>query len=275
LARKTGSGRPKIKTLAEDIQIVEQVKSDHRFSTIKEIMHEIPSLKCSGRTVERQIHENLKMSKRRAMRKPWINDKNRKARVSWAKLYEDWSPDDWAKVLWSDVSAFQLNYAARRTVWRLPGEEYSPECMQGTVKHDQKVMVWGCFSAKGVGILHRIDGIMDQDVYCDILEGPMSDSVDLLFPEHGDCIFQQDNDPKHTAKSVKTWMKDNWVHLMPWPAQSPHLNPIENLWSHLDRRLSQRKCANKNELFEVLVEGWNALPVDYLKALVEIGRAHV
>jgi hypothetical protein len=50
---------------------------------------------------------------------------------------------------------------------------------------------------------------MDQDVYCNILDVPMSGSVKLLFPEYGDCIIQKNNDPKHTAKNFKRQMKDH------------------------------------------------------------------
>ncbi len=51
--------------------------------------------------------------------------------------------------------------------------------------------------------------------------------------------------------------------------QSPDLNPIENLWSILDRSLQDRKPSNEAELFQVLREGWNALPVDMLTRLVD------
>lgn len=120
------------------------------------------------------------------------------------------------------------------------------------------------FSATGVGRLHRIEGIMNQE----ILEDPMLHSSDILFGREN-WIFQQDNDPKHTAIQVRNWLMENDCAPMPLPAQSPDLNPIENLWSILDRRVCNRRCDTEKELFAVLEEGWRSLPVDILSRLVD------
>lgn len=173
--------------------------------------------------------------------------------------------------MFSDESPFSVRCKRARRIWVTPKEGLSYKNCQATVKHGQKINVWGCFAADGVGNLCQVNGILEQVQYRDILLKHMIPSAGKLFDvANGEkWIFQQDNDPKHTAGFTKEWFYGFRVTVLDWPAQSPDLNPIENLWSELDRRLKDRKTNTKEDLFRVIEEGWNNLPKEYLKTLVE------
>ena len=170
--------------------------------------------------------------------------------------------------MWSDESPFVLIYGKRFRVWRLHNERYNPAVTRATVKHDKRINVWGCFAGHGVGRLYRVPGIMDGEGYHKILQWQMKPSVNILFPDKN-CIFQQDNDPKHTSNANKRFLANYEVPTLPWPSQSPDLNPIENLWSILDEKVKNRQASNEAELFLVFDEAWKSLEIDLLTRLVD------
>ncbi len=65
----------------------------------------------------------------------------------------------------------------------------------------------------------------------------MLPSADKLYGD-ADFIFQQDLAPAHTAKGTKSWFNDHGVTVLDWPANSPDLNPIENLSGIVKRNQS-------------------------------------
>ena len=83
-----------------------------------------------------------------------------------------------------------------------------------------------------------------------------------------DYIFTQHNDPKHTANNTKLWLLYNVPTWMETPPQSPDINPIENLWELLDRKIRERKIRNKNDLIQALQEEWANISSEVIQNLV-------
>ena len=80
--------------------------------------------------------------------------------------------------------------------------------------------------------------------------------------------FQQDNDPKHTSRIAKEFLKENVPEIIDWPSNSPDLNPIENLWAIVKRNVEKRMPKNLDDLKQFLVEEWDLIPDSLLINLV-------
>ncbi|KAK6322560.1 hypothetical protein J4Q44_G00073520 [Coregonus suidteri] len=156
-----------------------------------------------------------------------------------------------------------------RYVWRKKGDACKPKNTIPTVMHrGGSIMLWGCFAAEGTGALHKIDGIMRKENYVDILKQHLKTSVrKLKFGRK--WFFQMDNDPKHTSKVVAKWLKDNKVKVLEWPSQSPDLNPIENVWAELKKRVQVRRPTNLTHLHQLCQEEWANIHPTYCGKLVE------
>lgn len=101
-----------------------------------------------------------------AAKKPYLRPANIKKRLKFANDHKHWTEEDWMKVLFTDESKFEIFGTKRRVyIRRRPHEKYHKSCILPTVKHGGgSVMVWGSVSAKGVGPLKLIEGIMDKKV---------------------------------------------------------------------------------------------------------------
>ncbi len=165
-------------------------------------------------------------------------------RLASAKEKKNWTVAQWSKVLFSDESKFCISFGNQGPrVWRKGGEARSQSCFKSSVKFPQSVMIWGAMSSAGVGPLCFLKTNVTAPVYLDFLERFMLPSADQLFKD-ADFLFQQDLAPAHTAKSTKSWLNDHGVGVLDWPANSPDLNPTENIWGIVKRKMRTRdqKC---------------------------------
>lgn len=268
---KQRSGRPsKVSNRLKAI-IVREVKSNPRISGPKIAANVAGThdVHVTPQTVRNILHKHGYKG-RNARKKCLVSAANKKKRLNFAIKHSDKPQAYWNKVIWSDESKFELFSSNRQIkVWRKVNKSLDPKNLAPTVKHGGgSVMVWGCMSAAGVGNLTFIDGKMDQYIYKNILVQNLEPSARKLGLE-SEYIFQQDNDPKHTARSVKQWLSENIENVLEWPAQSPDLNPIEHLWEHLDRQIHQNPISSLTELKKVIRTEWEKIPASVTKNLVD------
>ncbi len=177
-----------------------------------------------------------------------LNQRQLQKRLTWAVEKKNWSVAQWSKVLFSDESKFCISFGNQGPrVWRKSGEAQNPCCLKSSVKFPQSVMIWAAMSSAGVGPLCFLKSTVNAAIYQDILEHFMLPSADKLYGD-ADFIFQQDLAPAHTAKGTKSWFNDHGVTVLDWPANSPDLNPIENLWGIVKRKMKDTRPYNADDL---------------------------
>lgn len=129
------------------------------------------------------------------------------------------------------------------------------------------IMMWGCMENSGLGELEFIDFTMDKHRYLNILKRNLkrcAEDLNLAV----DNYFQQDNDPKHTARTVKLWLLYNTPKLLHTPPQHSDLNLIEHIWYLLEHRIRQHNITSKNTLKNVIKEEWTKISAEETFKLV-------
>ncbi len=128
-------------------------------------------------------------------------------------------------------------------------------------------MIWAAMSSAGVGPLCFPQSTVNAAIYQEILEHFMLLSADKLYGD-ADFIFQQDLTPAHAAKGTKIWFNDHGVTGLDWPANSPDLNPIENLWGIVKRKMRDTRPNNADDLKATVKETWASIPPQQCHKLI-------
>ena len=143
-----------------------------------------------------------------------------------------------------------------------------PRCFSKRGFGGGSVMVWAGFSAFGKTPLVFVTHKMNSKSYQDVLENNLLPYM-RRFPSIR-FTYQQDNARIHVSADTEGWLKRKKVSTLDWPARSPDLNPMENLWGILVRDVYAdcRQFANVNQLKKAIQRAWDRVPLDQLSRLV-------
>ena len=224
----------------------------------------------STTTIWRVINScnHLKREKRDC--KPALKSHHKIARLKWARDHMTWS-SEWKKIIFSDEKKFNLDGPdGLRYYWRdiRKPKQKSKKRVHGGAS----VMVWGAVGSKGKSNLVIISTRMNSNDYTEVLSLHLLPFGQQIAGEN--WIYMNDNAPIHCSKYTKSWFADNQVDVISWPALSPVLNPIENVWGMLTRKVYEggRQFDDINSLKNAILIAWEEIHLIILEHRLTLKR---
>lgn len=187
-------------------------------------------------------------------------------RMEWTKAHMSWT-DQWVSVLFSDEKKWNLDGPdGCACYWHDLRKE--PRSFHSRQQGGGAVMVWGAFGFNGITSLAFVSGRQKSKYYQETLKSHLLPFGSMIGGET--WIFQQDNAPIHTSNDTQKWLKEQNITNMKWRARSPDLNPIENLWGIMARRVyaSSKQYESVQELQTAIEDCWYNLEPTVLQKLI-------
>lgn len=259
-----GRGRKRKLSYTEKEKMVKKAKGG---KDAPEIAREYSAKRgrISERTVQRALKEEG-LSYLIIQETEALTEKNRKKRLKYAKENRRLK---WSKVLFSDEKTFHVGGGSHKR-WQDPQHRLKREVF----RHPKKLHVWAAAGYFMKSKLFFFTKNLDSDLYQEIIENRLAEKH-LTYAS--DCPkslrkkwkFLQDNSRIHKAGASMEKLEDMIGNrLIEHPPQSPDLNIVEDIWSHLNRKVQEKNITDIEHLKSTLQREWQKLSFDVIRASV-------
>jgi transposase len=247
-------------------KVLKLVRNNNRYSC----RNLSKKLKKDGINISKsKVHQILQKNAFRNVKpkkKPDLTEEHKKNRLNFAKIYKTKNLSFWKRVIFSDESPFEQGGNCQK-IWVEKGSQ-TPICP--TKKFPVKIQVWGAIGWKGKSPLFLIEEgkMLNSESYQKILSSTLISNLQNLSSKNP--ILVQDGASCHTSKSTINFLKQNKIKTISnWPAQSPDLNVIENLWSIIKRNIDLSKASTSQQIFQIVKKEWEAVPQQQIQNLIQ------
>lgn len=193
---------------------------------------------------------------------PPLSPLHMQARVTFASQFAGMLYKDMPVIIFTDESTVEVNLSSGG-IWRRRGE-YPPGSFYEKMAHPISCMIWGGIGPRGFRTsLIKVEGSVTAESYFRMLFNHRI--AHQIRSQFGDTfIFQQDNARPHIARRIEAHLNAMFPHRLEWPAKSPDLSPIEQIWDYLKSRIAGMKFHSEDQLFRRLQQEWNTIPDDII-----------
>lgn len=217
---------------------------------------------CSRSTVLRYLkHEGIVSRVRPKLPKTSEEDHKRRFDFAISQLALI-SKNASRRYIFTDEKIFDTNERGARRMFIKIGTQPRPRLKQHWAP---KVMVWG---AIGLNYRKLIVFEVGERVTSRVYVDKVLPSIVERISHRRDEVLIQDGAKPHTALATMKFLEEHKIEAPAWPARSPDLNVVENMWSLVERRLGDNRGSNSKALARAVRTAWNAIPTSTVNALV-------
>jgi transposase len=269
-------GRRPILTTQKRRRLVRRatINALHRRKTFQQIA-QLEGIQVCNRALYKAF-EKEGFFRRKATSKPLLTDKHKADRLAWALVHVNWDFLMWKRVVWTDECSFTTGDFGSIYVTRQAEERLNSACCIPKFRGYSSWMIHGSISGSQKGklvVFEKQWGKITAAVYTQFVLPSIYQFYREVMAEVGflRAILMEDGASVHTAKLTQSWHLYHGIIQMKWPANSPDLNPIENVWRLLKYRIGRRFPKTEVEVRCFIEEEWAKLTIqDFEKYIREM-----